>query len=64
MQPIRTISQIPMKVKITLNENVPLYEKLASKIEELKTLGMQNSDIATKLQINRKTFRKALQYQK
>ena len=49
-----------MKIKITMNENIPLYKKLAPKIGELQALGMTNTEIATKLHISRKTIRKAL----
>jgi len=41
--PIRTLSLIPMTVKITIEQIMPLYKKLAPKIRELKTLGMTNS---------------------
>ena len=60
MQPIRTMSLIPVQIKITYNNNIPLYQKLAPKIKELKALGMTNVEIATKLQISRKTVRKGL----
>lgn len=58
--PIRTISLLPVKIKITMNENIPLYQKLAPKIRELKALGMSNKDIETTLKISRKTIRKSL----
>ena len=37
---IRTISQIPMKVKIPCHQAVPIYKVLAPKIKELKALGL------------------------
>jgi len=43
-----------------MNELVPLYQKLAPKIRELKVLGMTNIEIAKKLYINQKTVRKGL----
>ena len=52
-----------MKIKITMNENIPLYQKLAPKIRELKALGMTNIEISEKLKINPKTVRKSLIYQ-
>ncbi len=60
--PIRTISLIPVKIKITMNENIPLYQRLNSKIKELKTLGMSNIEIEVKLNISRTTFRKGLNF--
>lgn len=56
--PIRTISLIPVKIKITINENIPLYQKLSSKIKELKALGMRNVEIEAKVNISKTTVRK------
>ena len=58
--PIRTMSLIQVKIKITFDQTIPLYQKLASKIKELKALGLSNKTIAAKLKISRKTIRKAL----
>lgn len=41
-------------------ETIPIYQKLASKINGLKALGMSNEEIALKLKINRKTVGKSL----
>ena len=60
MQPIRTFLQIPVQIKITLNEFMPIHQKLASKIKELKALGMTNVEIAFRLKINNKIISKAL----
>src|SRR3990167_1841331 len=48
--PIRTLSLLPMKIKITMNENIPLYQQLAPKIRELKALGMTNREITGAIQ--------------
>jgi hypothetical protein len=61
--PIRTESLLPIQIKIPLNETIPVYQKLASKIKELKALGMSNEEIAAKLKINRKTVGKGLVFQ-
>jgi hypothetical protein len=58
--PIRTESLLPIQIKIPLNEVIPIYQKLAPNIKELKALGMSNEEIAVKLAINRKTAEKAL----
>ncbi len=60
MQLIRTLSHIKVKIKISINELIPLYQKLAPKIRKLKALGMTNVEIATKLQVTRKTVWKGL----
>ena len=61
-QPIRTMSLIPVRIKITFDQTIPLYQKLASKIKELKALGMTYKDIAIALKISRKTIRKGLKF--
>ncbi|NGX56068.1 MAG: hypothetical protein K1060chlam5_00302, partial [Candidatus Anoxychlamydiales bacterium] len=43
--PIRTLSLIPVQIKITMDEDIPLYRKIAPKVRELKVLGMTNVDI-------------------
>jgi hypothetical protein len=60
MQPIRTLSHIPVKIKITIEQVLPLYQKLAPKIRELKALKMTYKDIEAKLNISKKTIRKGL----
>ena len=60
LQPIRTISLIPVTVKISLNQTIPIYQKLAPKIKELKALGMTYEEISKSLNINKKTVRKGL----
>jgi hypothetical protein len=59
-QPIRTLSLIPVKIKITIEQKIPLYQKFTPKIKKLKILGLSNTDISEKLHINRKTVQKAL----
>jgi len=41
---------------------VPLYQKLSSKIKELKALGMGNAEIEAKLNISKTTVRKGLDF--
>jgi len=48
-----------VKIKITFNQKVPLYKKIAPRIRELKALGMTHKEIAIKLQISRKTIKKS-----
>ena len=51
---------MPVKIKITIELVIPLYKKLAPRIQKLKALGMTNNEISDKLGISRKTIRKAL----
>ena len=59
--PIRTISLISAKIKITFDQPMPLYQRLAPKIKELKALGMSNLEIEAKLNISKTTVRKGLE---
>ncbi|NGX28813.1 MAG: hypothetical protein K940chlam1_01000 [Candidatus Anoxychlamydiales bacterium] len=63
-QPIRTISFIPVQIKITFDQPVPLYQKLSSKIKELNVLGMPCKEIAVTLKISLKTVKKDLHVRK
>lgn len=62
LQPIRTASEIQVKIIIEPTEQTPLYQKLASKIEELYLLDMSLRAIAKSLKINRKTVLRALKF--
>ncbi len=62
-QPIRTLSLLPVRIKITIEQTMPLYQKLAPKIKELKALGLSINEIGIRLNINTKTVRKSLIYQ-
>lgn len=59
MQLIRIISEIQAKIIIQPIERIPLYQKLAQKVKELRLLGMTYKKIAKTLNINKKTVRKA-----
>jgi len=62
LHPIRTASEITANIIIQPLERIPLYQKLAKKIQELNTLGMLNTKIAKTLKINKKTVRRALRH--
>jgi orotate phosphoribosyltransferase-like protein len=51
-----------VKIKITIEQKIPLYQKLAPKIRELKALGMTSLEIAIQLEISKKTVKKGLGY--
>jgi len=62
LQPIRTASEISIKIVIEPLQHTPLYQKLASKVEELYLLGMSLRAIAKSLKVNRRTVLRALQF--
>jgi len=45
-----------------MNENIPLYQRLSSKIKELKALGMSNIEIEAKLNISRTIVKKGVKF--
>lgn len=59
MQPIRTASEITVNIVIQPLLKVPLYQKLAQKVTELRLLGMSYVQIAKALKIHKKTASKA-----
>jgi len=62
LQPIRTASEIQVKIVIEPLQRTPLYQKLAQKIEELYLLKMSLRAIAKTLKVNRRTVIRALKY--
>jgi hypothetical protein len=58
--PIRTTALLPVIIKVTFNEDLPVYQKLAPKIKQLKALGMTNQEIADGFKISRKSVAKGL----
>ena len=61
-QRIRTVSQIPVRIKIPLDQTIAVYQKLASKIQEMKALGMSYREIAVGLEIDKKTVGRELSF--
>jgi len=62
LQPIRTASEIQAKIIIQPLERIPLYQKLAQKVKELRLLSMPYKEIVKALNINKKTAVKACRY--
>jgi len=62
LQPIRTISEIQAKIIIQPLERIPLYQKMAKKVQELHLLGMTLKKIASSLDISMNTVKKAYHY--
>jgi len=63
LQPIRTASEITAHIKIFPVYQPYLYQKLSKKAIQLRLLGMTYGEIATSLNINRKTAIKAVKYE-
>lgn len=64
MQPIRTAAEISAKIIIQPLERIPLYQKIAKKVAELRLLGMPHKEIAKSLDIAKNTVIKACKFQK
>ena len=59
MQPIRTASELSAHMVIQPTIKIPLYKKLAQKVQELSILGLSRSDIANSLDISITTVKRA-----
>jgi len=64
LQPMRTASEIQVKIIIQPLQRGPLYQKLAKKAEELALLGMSLRSIAKTLKISKKMTTNAYRYRK
>ena len=49
MQPIRTISEISIHIKILTIRQIPLYQKISTKVKQLHALGMSYQKIDKRL---------------
>ena len=59
MQPIRTISEISVRIKILPARQIPLYQKISLKAKQLYTLGMSYQQIAKSLNVGETTVIRA-----
>jgi DNA-binding Lrp family transcriptional regulator len=62
MQPTRTISEIPAHIKILPIIQIPLYQKLSAKVEQLRCLGISYEKISRELNISESTVLRAIKY--
>jgi len=62
LQPIRTASEVSVKIIIQPLQRIPLYQKLAKKVEELLLLGMSFRAIGRSLGVNKRTVMRAYEY--
>jgi hypothetical protein len=64
LQPIRTASEITAQIKIYAVRRVYFYQKFSQKAKELRLPGMSYEQIATSLNISKKTAINAYKYKK
>jgi len=64
MQPIRTISEISVRIKILPIKHIPLYQKISLKAKQLHSLGMSNQQIAKSLNVGETTIIRACKYER
>jgi len=64
LQPIRTASEVQVRIIIEPIQRTLLYQRLAKKVEELSLLGMSLRMIAKSLKISKKIVTNALLYYK
>jgi len=62
LQPIRTIGEITVHIKLLPARQPYLYQKLSQKATQLRSLGMTYGEIAKSLNINKKTAVRACKY--
>jgi len=62
LQPIRTASEIQVKIIIKPIDRIPLYQRLAKKVEELLLLGMSFRAIGRSLNVSKRTIMRAYNY--
>ncbi|MBU0709931.1 MAG: hypothetical protein KJ923_05320 [Candidatus Omnitrophica bacterium] len=63
LQPIRTASEIPVKIIIQSLQQTPLYQKIAKKVAELHLLAMTHKEIARSLKVSERTVLRAWKFQ-
>ncbi|MBF0216609.1 MAG: hypothetical protein HQL30_06405 [Candidatus Omnitrophica bacterium] len=62
LQPIRTAAELTAKIKIESAKPIPLYQKHAQKVTELRLLGLPYQKIADSLGISLCVAEKAYRY--
>lgn len=62
LQPIRTASEVQVKIIIRPIQEIPLYQKLSQKVEKLFLLGMSFRSIGRSLGVSKRTILRAYQY--
>ncbi len=62
LPPIRTASEVPVKIIIQPLQRTPLYQKLAKKVEELLLLGMSFRAIGRSLGVSKRTVIRTYKY--
>jgi len=60
---IRTLGEIPFESVLLEAIDQPVYQKIASKVEQLQRLGLGSSRIAKSLGVSNKTVARAIKWQ-
>ena len=63
-QRIRTFGEIPFEVALLEAEERPVYQRIAEEVVNLVRLGMRNSAIARRLNVDAKTVAKGLKWRR
>ena len=61
-QPIRTISEISAHIQILPTRQIPLYQKISTKVKQLRLLGMPYQLIAKSLNVSETSVVRASKY--
>jgi orotate phosphoribosyltransferase-like protein len=61
---IRTTGEIPFSIDAVANIKIPIYQKIAEKANELKSLGMTYHQIADALKVHKSTIKTAVLWYK
>jgi hypothetical protein len=56
--PIRTAALLPFQIKLPFVDSSPINQILASKIQQLKAIGMTNQEIAKRMKNRKKDLKK------
>jgi transposase-like protein len=62
LQPIRTASEVPVKIILQPLERIPLYQKLVKKVEELLLLEISFRAIGRIIDVNKITVMRTYKY--
>jgi hypothetical protein len=64
LQPIRTVGEITARIPIKPTQQVPLYQRIARKVSQLRLLGMSYKQIGQALHVSPSLARKAHEFER
>src|SRR3989338_4370039 len=62
LQPIRTVGEIPARIPIKPTQQLPLYQRITTKVTQLRLLGMSYKEIGQALNVSPSLARKSHQF--